>query len=157
MKLRISSWRMTWTFIIAALLVAAIIFGIFFSYFLSWPWSPANESQYWWVPYLLISIWVVLTIVFYVLTLTSNYYMVSKTEIDQVRFRRHTHYRLENVIYIDKEKSKKRKMVCFFTKDGYKKYLTFDRKGKIYDIMIKNCHNLMSEEEFRNLYPNVKF
>ncbi len=159
MKLRISSMRMTWTFIIAAILVAAIIFGIFFSYFWTWPWTSENidHPNSWWVPYMLIAIWAALTIFFYILTLTSNYYLVSKSEVVSVRFRRKTHYRFDNIIYIDEKASKKRKMVCFFTKDGYRKYLTFDRKGKLYTIMIKNCKNLVSEEQFRNDYPNVKF
>ncbi|MCD8203992.1 MAG: hypothetical protein LUB56_02580 [Coprobacillus sp.] len=151
MKLRLGLWKITYTFLIAIAIVAAALYGIFFGVFM-------GEGKWQtWQPYTIIGVWLVLSVVFYILSATQNYYLVSKTEVKQVRLFRKITYRMDNIIYIDKEVSEKRKMVCFFTRDGYKKYLTFDKEGKLYEIMLKQCKNVISEEDFHNSYPNVKF
>ncbi|MCD8204690.1 MAG: hypothetical protein LUC16_02565 [Coprobacillus sp.] len=151
MKLKLGLWKITYTFLIAIVIVAAALFGIFFSVFV----TPEKWST--WQPYTIIGVWLILSIVFYILSITQNYYLVSKSEVVQVRMFRKTTYKLDNIIYIDKAVSEKRKMVCFFTREGYKKYLTFDKDGKIYSIMLKECKSLISEEDFHLSYPNVKF
>ncbi len=143
---------MTWTFLIGMIILGVALTMIFFRRFYTseyWPWD--------WSQWLILGLWLGLSAVFYVISIFSNYYLVSKTEVEVVRWRRKTHYRFDNIIYIDREISERKKIVCFFTRDGLKKYIQFDSKGKLYKIMIKECHNLMSQDEFMIRYPNVKF
>ena len=66
------------------------------------------------------------------------------------------YYHYSDVVYIDKVQSERRKILCFYTNKGHSRYLPFDAKGEIYKVMLKRCNNLLSDEEFKNRYPNVK-
>ncbi len=149
MKLKISLLRTTLTFIFASLFLAVMIFVICIMIFLDFPWDYRQP--------LIIIVWFISSIVFYVITLNSCYYILSKKDLTVVRFKKRIVYTFSDVIYIDEELSKKKKMVCFFTKFGHKRYITFDQENKILPMMLKQCKNLQTKEEFEINYPNVKF
>ncbi len=152
MKLTTPKGKATLTFLVAVLVLGVALFFIFFSRFV------APEDGHWdWSQWTIIGVWLGLAVIFYPFTIFSNYYLVSKSEVEVVRFRRKIHYRFDNIIYIDQELSQRKKIVCFFTRDGLKKYIAFDKQGKLYPIMLRECHNLISQDEFMIKYPNVKF
>ena len=70
MKLKISISRTLVTFLVASLIAAGLIFGMCFSFFLKWPWE--------WQPYVIISLWLVSSIFFLVLTIKLNYYELTR-------------------------------------------------------------------------------
>ena len=66
------------------------------------------------------------------------------------------YYYYTDVVYIDKKQSKRKRVFTFCTNKGHARYLPFYKEGKIYKTMISRCHNLLSEEEFKEQFPNVK-
>ena len=74
----------------------------------------------------------------------------------QVRAFKEAYYHYNDVVYIDKEQSEKKRTLVFYTNKGHVRYLAFDRNGEIYQAMLKKCNNLLSKEEFKKRYPNVK-
>ncbi len=148
MKLRISPYRTIVSFLVAALVVAAILFGVFWSVFLEWPWG--------WEPITLIVVWAVSTIVFLIITLVNSYYIVERKYVEVKRIGKSLIYNYDDVIYIDEEKSKKKKTVYFYTRQGHSRYMTFDRKGVLYEVMLEKCKNRLSKEDFYRLHPDAK-
>lgn len=84
------------------------------------------------------------------------YYEVNRKYVEVTRFGKKMVYQYSDVVYIDEEKSLKKKTVMFYTNKGHARYLSFDRKGLLFKTMLANCKNRLSEEEFARKYPNVK-
>ena len=66
------------------------------------------------------------------------------------------YYYYNDVVYIDEAQTEKRRVLCFATNKGHARYLPFDKYGEIYKAFKNKCHNLLSQEEFRIRYPNIK-
>ena len=135
---------------IVIFLGAAIIFGITFNFFI----KPIKDWN--WVPYTIIGIWAALSIGLIVLTFVFSYYEVYKKYVTVKRAGKSLIYYYSDVVYIDEKQSEKSKMVCFYTKQGHSRYLMFDSKGILYKVMLANCKNRLTEEEFKERYPKVK-
>ena len=148
MKLVVDRRRTILTFFIAFLIMGAVLFGICFWIFLDFPWDFRQP--------LIIGIWVISSIVFLVLSLTANYYELNKKYVLVKRLRKELIYYYSDVIYIDEEKSAKKKMVHFYTRQGHARYLNFDKDGILYKTMLERCTNRMSKEEFERKYPDVR-
>lgn len=148
MKLRLSLFRMTWTFLIAAVIGAGIIFLMMWDLFINSGWD--------WRQWTVISAFIVSTIFFYVLTIFQNYYILEKKYVLVHRFKREMFYYFSDVIYIDEKYSKKHKMILFVTNRGDIRYLTFDRKGILYETMLDKCTNLIDKESVKIRFPNIK-
>ena len=149
MKVRMSKTRIIIACLISILIAGGLIFGSCFRFFLNLPWG--------WQAYTLLSFWLVSSIVFFVLSLTQNYYVINKKNLVVHRFIKEIIYDYNNVVYINEELSVKKKMVCFYTKQGKTHFLTFDEKGLIYETMLKKCANRISKEEFEAKYQDVKW
>lgn len=105
---------------------------------------------------ILISIFVIVTALMLIMSLKRNFYVIENKYIVAVRSFKNMYYHYNDVVYIDKEQSEKKKVLCFCTNKGHARYLPFDAKGEIYKVMIKKCNNLLSKEDFKAKYPNVK-
>lgn len=105
---------------------------------------------------MIIVLYVVVSIAMLVLSLTRNFYVIESKYLVVVKAFKEMYYHYNDVVYIDKEQSEKKKVLSFFTNKGHVRYLPFDKNGEIYKAMIKKCHNLLSEEEFHSKYPDVK-
>ena len=92
-----------------------------------------------------------------VMSLVRNFYVIESKYLVVVKGTKEMYYYYNDVVYIDKERSEKKKVLTFYTNKDHARYLSFDKDGKIYKTMCNKCHNLLSEEEFHNKYPNVKF
>lgn len=148
MKLHLSLFRITWTFFIAAVIGAGIIFGMLFWLFLVPDWD--------WQQWTVIAVFIISTIFFYVLTIFQNYYILEKKYVLVHRFKKEMYYYFSDVIYIDEKYSKKHKMILFVTNRGDIRYLTFDRKGILYETMLDKCTNLIDEGTLKIRFPNIK-
>lgn len=148
MKLKISPTKIALTFIFSSLFCGVLIFLVCITIFLSTPWDYRQP--------LIIGVWIISTILFYILTITSNYYELSKKYIKVIRYKKEYIYYFSEIIYIDEAKSRKNKTITFITSRGDVKYLSFDKKGLLLDYMLKNCKNLMSLEEVKNKFPTIK-
>lgn len=148
MKLQIDPKRTIISCIFAAIFAAGIFFLAVHQSFLTWPWN--------FVPYLVIGVYIVLTTAFFILTLKSSYYILEKKSVIVRRFRKDLRYNFYDIIYIDQEKSEKKRMIYFFTRQGHTRYLTFDKEGLLYKVMLEKCP-LMSKEDFEAKYPGVRF
>ena len=91
-----------------------------------------------------------------IITPLNIYYEVNKKYVEVTKYGKKTVYNYADVVYIDEEKSEKKKVVHFYTNKGHARYITFDQKGLLYKTMLANCKNRLSKEDFEATYPNVK-
>ena len=148
MKVPVSRKRTLITFFIADLIFAVLIFLSCFSLFVLQKWGV--------IQFVVIGIFVVISVVMLVLSLTRNFYVIESKYLVSVKGYKEMYYHYKDVVYIDKKQSEKRRVLCFYTNKGHVRYLPFDKNGKIYEAMCEKCHNLLSDEEFHSKYPNAK-
>lgn len=141
--------RKTMVMLIASVLfVGVLIFLMFMNTFLTWPWD--------WKQWLIIGLWALSGIALMVITPFNIFYEVNKKYVEVTKYGKKTIYYYADVVYIDEEKSEKKKVVHFYTNKGHARYITFDQKGLLYKTMLANCKNRLSKEEFEINYPNIK-
>ena len=150
MKVRINPWRILPMLLGIMLLGAIIIFSFSFSLFL----KPITQWE--WPSYALIGLWVVMSAILIIVTFTTGYYEVFKKYVVVHRGTKKLIYYYSDVVYIDEKQSEKKKNIHFFTRQGHARYLLFDKKGILYETMLQNCKNRLTEEEFKEQYPNVR-
>ena len=148
MKVTVDVKRTIKIFIITDLIFAALLFLSCINLFLF--------TKFGALQILVILVYVGVSVLMLVLSLKRNFYVIENKYIVVVRSFKNMYYNYSDVVYIDKEQSERRKIVCFATNKGHTRYLPFDAKGEIYKYMLKRCNNLLSEEEFARRYPNVK-
>ena len=148
MKVPVDRKRTIITFIIADLVFAALLFLSCIYLFLFQPFGTVQIC--------IIGVFVIISVLMLVLSLTRNFYVIENKHLVVVKGTKEMYYEYNDVVYIDKAQSEKRRVVCFFTNRGHSRYLPFDKEGKIYQTMCNKCHNLLSEEEFKEHYPQVK-
>ena len=148
MKVPVDRKRTIITFIIADLIFAVLLFLSCIYLFLFQKWGV--------VQWLVIGLYVVISVFMLVLSLTRNFYVIESKYLVVVKGNKNMFYNYEDVVYIDKAQSEKKRVLAFVTNKGHTRYLPFDKEGKIYATMCNKCHNLLSEEELRIKYPNIK-
>ena len=147
MKLKIRLFSLTITYIISMIVIGAVIFGFAFTHFITFPWGP--------VPYILIVGWIVGAVIFYIISITKNYYVLSKKYVTVHKYNKELVYYFQEILYIDEANSQKKKTIIFVTSKGHVRYLTFDRKNILYPVMIEKCTNRISYEELLQRFPNI--
>lgn len=148
MKVKVDIKRTIKIFVIVDLIFAALLFLSCINLFLF--------TKFGIIQVLVILVYVGVSILMLVLSLKRNFYVIENKYIVVVRSFKEMYYHYSDVVYIDKVQSERRKILCFYTNKGHSRYLPFDAKGEIYKVMLKRCNNLLSDEEFKNRYPNVK-
>ena len=148
MKVPVDRRRTILIFIIMDLLFAVGLFLSCMTLFLFQKWGV--------IQILIIILYVLTSIGMLVLSLVRNFYVIENKYLVQVRAFKEAYYHYNDVVYIDKEQSEKKRTLVFCTNKGHVRYLAFDRNGEIYQAMLKKCNNLLSKEEFKKRYPNVK-
>lgn len=148
MKKPVDRKRTLIIFSIADLVFAALLFVSCINLFLFQKWGV--------VQILIIALYVIISVFMLVLSLTRNFYVIESKFLVVVKGTKEMYYHYADVVYIDKAQTEKRKVLCFATNKGHARYLPFDKEGKIYQTFLNKCHNLLSEEEFRIKYPNIK-
>ena len=148
MKVRISAKKIVIMWLIVFLILAAIIFGAFFNLFFG--------QEFGVYQIVVISVYVLIMLVILVISLATQYYEINKKDITEHKFWKRYTYFYSDIIYIDEEQSINSKALCFVTKYGHVKYLTFDKDGKIFEAAKNKCHNLISLEEVKTKFPGIK-
>ena len=146
MKVPVDKKRTIITFIIADVIFAALLFVSCINLFLFMKWNA--------VQFVIIGLFVFISVFMLVLSLTRNFYVIESKYLVVVKGRKEVCYNYSDVVYIDKAQAEKKRVLAFATKQGFTRYLPFDKEGKIYDTFLKKCKNLLSEEEFKKQYPD---
>ena len=149
MKLPVDRKRTIITFIIADLAFAGILFLSCINLFVFQKWNA--------VQFAIIGLFVVVSAVMLLLSLTRNFYVIEKKFLVVVKGSKNMFYNYEDVVYIDKEQTERKRTLIFYTNKGHIRYLPFDKEGKIYKTFLQRCHNLLEKEELKRKYPNIKF
>ena len=146
-KLPVDRKRTIRTFILADLFFAVLLFSSCIHLFFFERW---NATQF-----VIIGLFVFISIFMLVMSLTRNFYVIEKKCLVVIKGNKEYRYNYDDVVYIDKAQTEKKKNLSFCTKKGHTRYLPFDKEGKIYEAFIKNCHNLLERDEFIKQYPKV--
>ncbi len=147
MKVTVDKKRTIITFIIADLIFAVLLFLSCIYLFFFQEWGV--------IQYLVIGLYVFISVFMLVMSLTRNFYVIEKKYLVVVKGYKNMFYNYEDVVYIDKGQSEKKRVLAFVTNKGHTRYLPFDKEAKIYTTMCNKCHNLLSEEEFKERFPKV--
>lgn len=148
MKFPVDRKRTIIIFLIADLIFAILLFASCINLFLFQKWGV--------VQILIIALFVIISVFMLVLSLTRNFYVVESKYLVVVKGTKAMYYYYTDVVYIDEVQTEKRRVLCFATNKGHARYLPFDKDGEIYKAFKNKCHNLLSQEEFRIRYPNIK-
>ena len=150
MKVRPSYLKTLIILIVVSIIGAAILFSFTFNLFL----KPIKDWG--WQPYVILGVWLALSVGLALMTFLFSYYEVFKKYVAVTRGNKKLIYYYSDVVYIDEKQYEKKKMIAFFTRQGHVRYLMGDKKNILYQTMIQNCQNRMSEEDFKRKYPQVK-
>ena len=142
MKLPVDRKRTIITFIIADLAFAVLLFLSCINLFVFQKWSAVQFS--------IIGVFVFISIFMLVLSLTRNFYVIESKYLVVIKGTREMIYNYTDVVYIDKEQTERKRVLCFYTNKGNARYLPFDKEGKIYTTFLDKCHNLLDLEEFKS-------
>ena len=148
MKLPVDRKRTIIIFLVADLIFAILLFASCINLFLFQKWGV--------VQILIIALFVIISVFMLVLSLTRNFYVIESKYLVVVKGTKEMYYYYTDVVYIDETQTEKRRVLCFATNKGHARYLPFDKDGEIYKAFKNKCHNLLSPEEFRIRYPNIK-
>ena len=147
-KLRVNPWRIIRIFLIAFVIFEVIFYASFQE--VNGGFWPLDKSFYFYTLALFVA-----TTIFCILSLTQTYYEIKGATFIHSKMGKVIEYTYSNIIYIDEEFSLKNKMMRFFTKDGRKHLLVFDKNREIYETALKKC-TLISKEEFQRRFPDKK-
>ena len=146
-KLRPSVGKRIAISFIAFSIGAIIIFFICFNLFTHFPWEP--------VCYILSIGYLVLAIISTIIYFRFSYYVIEDKFFVERRLSKELYYHYDDIIYIDQKRKSSKSTIGFYTNKGHVRYLTPDKNDVLYQTLLKKCHHLLDEQEFKNKYPNV--
>ena len=147
MKLPVDRKRTLKIFFIADIAFGIMLFLSCMNLFIFQRWNATQT--------IIVILYAVISVFMLILSLTRNFYVIEKKYLVVVKGTKNMFYNYEDVVYIDKLQSEKKKTLTFCTKQGHVRYLPFDKDGEIYKAFLKNCHNLMEKDDFIKQYPKV--
>lgn len=159
MKLKMRVWSLIWRFLVVIGIIYLAILISLNSLFISIDYSTGDFSFVSWdyrQPVILIGV-LFLGFIGFIPSITSSYYLVEDKYFSVVRYGKEVSYYYENIEFIDIEKSRKKKMVIFYSSKAKMRYLIGDKEGKLLGILIKKCPNILSLEAFRKKHPEEKY
>ena len=147
-KLRPSAFKLAIYAVVAFLIIGTIVFISFFSLFVTFPWEP--------IVYFFIIAIPSLVLLFFFLSLKYYYYVIEKKFFVVRKFNKEYYYNYDDIIYIDTHRKSPKKAIAFYTNKNDVRYLTTDKNDVLYKTLLNKCKNLLTDDEFRIRYPNVK-
>ena len=148
MKVKIPLGKIIKMWIIVFLVVGAVLTLSLFNLFFLQEWGVVQP--------IIITLFLISMILVFILSINTYYYEINKKDLTECKFGKKFVYFYSDIVYIDEEESKRTKTLCFVTKYGHVKYLTFDKEGKIFEAVMNKCNNLISLEEVRAKFPGIK-
>ncbi len=97
---------------------------------------------------------VVSFICYFITDRVCRYYMIEKKTLVIKKFFTKDIIPYKSILYLDEQKLKKG-IIKLYTKDGKKYTLILDRKKLFFTNLKKKCHDLISEEEFKNMISSL--
>lgn len=159
MVVRISTWRITWRFLLVYLILLIITLiganGIFLgvdsetkAIFFK-PWDTPQT--------IFVVVAAILFIALYIPAITMFYYIIEDKYFIMKRLGKDYQFEYKNIEFIDIEESKRKKMVIFYSKTAKMRYNMGDKDGVLLETLIKKCPNIMTVDEFRRRHPEEKY
>lgn len=158
MKLKVHPWRLIWRFLIALAVIYIVTLAACFTLFFTVDFKTFEVTPVVWdyrQP-LVMSIMLVLGVGAFIPALTSYYYVCESKYFIMKKYGKEYQFDYSNIEYIDIEKSKKKKMVIFYSSKAKMKYLLGDKEGVLLDTLIKKCPNVLAREEFYHKHPEER-
>ena len=158
MKVRVSTWAITWRYLIFSLILIVILFLAFFGVF----FAPNTEGVLTFVGFGVSQIMIVVLVpavlvVFYLLSVFTYYYVIEDKYFIMKRFGREFIFDYKNIEFIDIDESKRKHQVIFYSPKSRTRYLLGDRDGKLLETLIKKCPKTMSVQEFKMKHPEERY
>lgn len=151
-KLKIAPFRITMMFL-GIYLFLQILFMSTLDFVDITVWPPRIDNLV--LFFIYTPVLLVVSIAFYVVSLTQTFYYVDKKKITHHKMNKIFEYFFSDMTYIDEKWSKKHRTLLFYDKTGRRKYLTFDRDGIIFKTAMEHARPL-SREDFQIRFPNTK-
>ena len=158
MKVRVSTWAITWRYLIFSLILIVVLFLAFFGVF----FAPNAEGVLTFVGFGVSQIMIVVLVpavlvVFYLLSVFTYYYVIEDKYFIMKRFGREFIFDYKNIEFIDIDESKRKNQVIFYSPKSRTRYLLGDRDGKLLETLIKKCPKTMSVQEFKMKHPEERY
>jgi len=147
MRYRIPLKRLIKLFAIIYVVVAAIIFVSFMSFFLQ-KWDISQP--------IVLVIYTLIIIAIFLMSYCFYFYEIGKRSILVTKFTKKIEYFYKDILYIDESKGEKTKVITFVTSKGHVIYLNNDKEGKVYQALITKCDRLISYPEIKDKFPQIK-
>ncbi len=159
MIVKVDTWRITWRYLIAALVFIIAMFGITSGMFMGYSREtntfytyPIGPTQI-----IILVLIFVLPIVFYFITIKNYYYIIENKSFIIKKYGKTLEFDYKNIEFIDIDESNKKKQVIFYSPKSGMRYLLADKENKLLETLIKKCPPTMSKEEFRQKHPEEKY
>jgi hypothetical protein len=158
MKVRVSTWAITWRYLIFSLILIVVLFLAFFGVF----FTPNSEGVLTFVGFGVSQIMIVVLVpavlvVFYLLSVFTYYYVIEDKYFIMKRFGREFIFDYKNIEFIDIDESKRKNQVIFYSPKSRTRYLLGDKDGKLLETLIKKCPKTMSVQEFKMKHPEERY
>lgn len=152
MKIRPNMIRTTIIFLFSFLALELLFWILYVVDFTNGEYLPTKVDEY--VPLILLAVFSVL---FFAYSISRSYYLVEKKNLYQYRLTKELQYAYDDIIYINETWTIKHKTLLFITDKGKTIYMMMDRKGILLTEVKSRCKNLLTEEDFKRKYPNIRF
>lgn len=155
---KIHPWRITWRYLTVFVIVFVIAFASCLTMFFALDefgnviFRPFGVSQG-----VFFGVFGALFLTTYTMAMRGQYYIIEDKYFIVRRLRKEIVYDYASIVFIDVDRSEKKKMIIFYTKKSGMKYLLGDKEGKVLKTMVKKCPNALSLDEFRRAYPRERY
>lgn len=159
MKVKPSIWRITWRYLIVSVILLAALFGAAFSLFIGVDEASGATKMVEWGAgqYIFTFFTVGALLVFYILSITSYYYVIEDKYFIMKRYWKEFQFDYKNIQFIDIDESKRKGQVIFYAPTCRTKYLLGDKNGLLLETLIKKCPPTMSVHEFKMKHPEERY
>ena len=159
MIVKVDTWRITWRYLIAALVFIIAMFGITSGMFMGYSREtntfytyPIGPTQI-----IILVLIFVLPIVFYFITIKNYYYIIENKSFIIKKYGKTLEFDYKNIQFIDIDESKRKGQVIFYAPTCRTKYLLGDKNGLLLETLIKKCPPTMSVHEFKMKHPEERY
>ena len=159
MKLKVSTWRITWRYLLATLVVTVAFMGFFSTTFVKLNEGTGRLEFIPWgvLQYVVMGLIIAFIIAFYFITIFNYYYVIEDRVFIVKKYGRTVEYTYNNIEFIDIDESKRKKLVIFYAPTCRTRYLLADKDNVLLDTLIKKCPPTMSVQDFKRKHPEERY
>lgn len=146
MKLRPNPVKAIISHLVIGLAMAIIFFLLFNDSF--WPWT--------WKHYVVTITPIVLAGGFAYITISQTGYTITPREIIFHKGRHDLFFRFKDIIYVDEDYAKQKKMLRFYLSNGDERFLVLDKQQKLLQITLEKCPHLLTFAQLQARFPKAR-